>query len=904
MATLLLKIVYYSAIFCIYKGLSFVKAQNVRIQIQPSSINLGQDDLIVTCSTVNPSQLDTVYTIQLQKNDTNTYSMKDVVSVRPSNGQDTITWQDTELQSRATATGTVSTPATAQLKLTIPKDQVLCQQDFTGYMCTMSGFTNVLVTQETSPEYVTYIVHPKVIEMPSVRILGEFSNTPSRQFPVNTAIQLTCTGQIGTDASAAIRWCAKKSQDLTFTGLPQTPIHSEASPSIGCQYTRSSTITYNLTSDDTYTQFLCESGYSGLCETGTARQYLNITLEQNVQIQIQSSSVNLGQDDLVVTCSTVNPSQLDTVYTIQLRKNNTNTYSMKDVVSVRSRNGQDITTWQDTELQSRATATGTVSTPATAQLKLTIPKDRVLCPQDFTGYMCTMSLFTNALGTQETNKMYVTYTVHPKVIEMPSVRILGEFSNTPSRQFPVNTAIQLTCTGQIGSDASATIRWCAKKSQDFTFTGLPQTPVHSEASPSTGCQYTRSSTITYNLTSDDTYTQFLCESGSSGLCETGTATQYLNITLAQNLQIQVQPLSVTLGQNDLVVTCSTINPSQINTVFTMQIQKNNTNTYSMKDVVSVRSSSGQDTTTWQDTDLQNRATVTATVSSPAIAQLKLTIPKDQVLCPQDFTGYMCTMSGFTNAAVNQVTSPEYVTYIVHPKVIQMPSVKILNEFSNTALREFPVGTALQLSCTGQIGSDPSATIRWCAKKSQDFTFTGLPQTPVHSEASPSPGCQYTRSSTITNNLTSDDTYTQFLCESGHSGLCETGTAKQYLNITLEGRIISTHSLPNCVSTNENLSIIFGSLFGVFFCICAGLMAYLFFYKFSKKRRGNHVEKNGKNGDYVMHVTGFDDHQYQGIDGNARKTTHQENNAQYDVLGSRDSENVYDKVKDVNAEERQ
>lgn len=44
-----------------------------------------------------------------------------------------------------------------------------------------------------------------------------------------------------------------------------------------------------------------------------------------------------------------------------------------------------------------------------------------------------------------------------------------------------------------------TIRWCARKDGEFSFTGLVQTPIHSKASPS-GCQYTRSSVITYNLT--------------------------------------------------------------------------------------------------------------------------------------------------------------------------------------------------------------------------------------------------------------------------------------------------------------------------------------------------------------------------------------------------------------------
>lgn len=44
--------------------------------------------------------------------------------------------------------------------------------------------------------------------------------------------------------------------------------------------------------------------------------------------------------------------------------------------------------------------------------------------------------------------------VEPAVIEMPRVRILNENFDTPNRQFPVGTGIQLTCQGEIGSDPS------------------------------------------------------------------------------------------------------------------------------------------------------------------------------------------------------------------------------------------------------------------------------------------------------------------------------------------------------------------------------------------------------------------------------------------------------------------
>lgn len=37
---------------------------------------------------------------------------------------------------------------------------------------------------------------------------------------------------------------------------------------------------------------------------------------------------------------------------------------------------------------------------------------------------------------------------------MPRVRILNQDFDTPSRQCPVGTVIQLTCQGQVGSDKS------------------------------------------------------------------------------------------------------------------------------------------------------------------------------------------------------------------------------------------------------------------------------------------------------------------------------------------------------------------------------------------------------------------------------------------------------------------
>ena len=77
-----------------------------------------------------------------------------------------------------------------------------------------------------------------------------------------------------------------------------------------------------------------------------------------------------------------------------------------------------------------------------------------------------------------------------------------------------------------------TIRWCIQHANNVGFKELPQTPIHSEASLSES-QYIRSSTIIYNLTSADTFTQFLCESGETGICGTGSAIQHVNIRIGK-----------------------------------------------------------------------------------------------------------------------------------------------------------------------------------------------------------------------------------------------------------------------------------------------------------------------------------------------------------------------------------
>lgn len=94
--------------------------QNIQIQAIPSTVTLRENDLNIVCSITNPTQLRSVYFIQLLKNSSTTF--ENIVSVVT--GQTPpIQWNDIQLQGRASATGNIDSPTTAQLRFTIDKKQ-------------------------------------------------------------------------------------------------------------------------------------------------------------------------------------------------------------------------------------------------------------------------------------------------------------------------------------------------------------------------------------------------------------------------------------------------------------------------------------------------------------------------------------------------------------------------------------------------------------------------------------------------------------------------------------------------------------------------------------------------------------------------------------------------------------
>ena len=132
---------------------------------------------------------------------------------------------------------------------------------------------------------------------------------------------------------------------------------------------------------------------------------------QNIQIQVLPQPVIYQENDLVIQCSITNPpkSQLSSVFYIQLLRNSSTGF--ETVVSIFKDQTPQIQWPSGSSLQNRASAEGSeINTPSTAKLKLTIHKNSVLCPTDFTAYMCKLSGSRVIFAvTRETNPITITY---------------------------------------------------------------------------------------------------------------------------------------------------------------------------------------------------------------------------------------------------------------------------------------------------------------------------------------------------------------------------------------------------------------------------------------------------------------------------------------------------------------
>lgn len=97
---------------------------------------------------------------------------------------------------------------------------------------------------------------------------------------------------------------------------------------------------------------------------------------------------------------------MSVIFSIQLWRNITSGF--EEVVSAIT-GKTPIVQWVDQALKGRATATGSLEITSSPELRLTVDKNSVQCPSDFSMYMCKLTGYSTASVEVETNPIKVSY---------------------------------------------------------------------------------------------------------------------------------------------------------------------------------------------------------------------------------------------------------------------------------------------------------------------------------------------------------------------------------------------------------------------------------------------------------------------------------------------------------------
>ncbi|XP_069115693.1 uncharacterized protein [Argopecten irradians] len=245
------------------------------------------------------------------------------------------------------------------------------------------------------------------------------------------------------------------------------------------------------------------------------------------------STVTTPTSELRITCtpSTVGISDINSI-TI---KKNSSTLDYQNVVSVTysKANSDSVLTWGSIISNTRAgvSATGNVNTVSGASLVLTIATNRTTCT-DGGAYQCLMGVtLTGGSGGVADAEKYVAATESPTSTNNPLT--VFPFPNVDSTYYSVGTMLTLTCSGTVGSERKEHT-WCYKRANDFTYTGYPigaDINQNNDNLVQSGCNYLRTSTLSYNVTEADSNTTFMCEPFTGSMCGSNPASLigYLSI---------------------------------------------------------------------------------------------------------------------------------------------------------------------------------------------------------------------------------------------------------------------------------------------------------------------------------------------------------------------------------------
>ncbi|XP_063439118.1 uncharacterized protein LOC134720658 isoform X2 [Mytilus trossulus] len=227
--------------------------------------------------------------------------------------------------------------------------------------------------------------------------------------------------------------------------------------------------------------------------------------------------VNYKLQKLKFSCSPSAQSLWNGITHITISQNSSSGF--QDIVSVvfDFKTLKNVTIWKKTSWRNRATIIREYVAPVTTNtgLEFDIPAEQVQCSDEGT-YRCKIiGSSTNNNQPIDIDKFgTVQLSVKPTAIDQMTVS-----PQQPEGIYTPYTLVQLMCTGEVGNPAQF-LRWCYRRPTDQSFLGwYDNTNIDPGTEFLQDCMYRRTSTLRYNVSAADEYTEFRCETGGdSNVC--------------------------------------------------------------------------------------------------------------------------------------------------------------------------------------------------------------------------------------------------------------------------------------------------------------------------------------------------------------------------------------------------
>ncbi|XP_052060037.1 uncharacterized protein LOC127700538 isoform X2 [Mytilus californianus] len=252
---------------------NFVSSQEATL-ILPQRIQFGEEKIRLGCSPSTSPPWGVVNYVTLSKN-TST-GMLDIVTVFLKDLKNETSWKISGWQSRVTMIKEYVYPVSGSgIAFDIAPSQVTCTDEGT-YQCKITGgSTGNSPIEKEKVGTVEFQVNPTSIDpiMPN-------PSQPELIYNPNEVVQLRCSGTVGRPAQD-FRWCYRSDINSNFKGWANSADYDQSAvTSSGCQNRRTSTLRYNVSAINDFTEFSCEVGGSTtICGVGSPLS-ANITIRK------------------------------------------------------------------------------------------------------------------------------------------------------------------------------------------------------------------------------------------------------------------------------------------------------------------------------------------------------------------------------------------------------------------------------------------------------------------------------------------------------------------------------------------------------------------------------------------------------------------------------------------------